>query len=169
MRMAIAGERAVILLLLLLISFAACRPAAQKVDAAALMREANALLDESNKASAQWSKEYSKTFTPQNRAQFPANRESLRAHADNITKLLDENSSYCQKAIEKYDQAVQTIKDEQQRRGANLITSSLRKSLEINEVVKSQMQLLSDERIVTAEAFNAKFDEGLKQFSKLAT
>ena len=68
-----------VLLLLLVMCFVACKPAARTSDAAVLLKEANELLQESNKSSEQWTREYAKAFTPQNRAQFPANRESLRA------------------------------------------------------------------------------------------
>jgi hypothetical protein len=167
MRMARARERAVILLLLLVIAFVGCKPAERAVDLAVVMREANTLLQESNKSTEAWTSEYGKAFTPQNRAQFPANRESLRAHADNITKLLDENATQCNKAIEKYEQAIALMKDEKQRRGSTLIVSALRKSMEIYVVIKSQMQLLSDEQIVSEKAFNEKFLEKLKQVGQM--
>jgi hypothetical protein len=148
MRMAQARERALILLLLFVIGFVGCSRAARKVGSADLMREANALLHESNKSTEQWTNEYGKAFRPQNRAQFPANRESLRVHADNVTKLINENSILCNKAIEKFEQAIALMKDEQQRRGTTLLVSALTKSMEMNEAVKSQMQLVYDERIV---------------------
>ena len=69
----------VVLLLLVVMGFTACKPAARTPEAAVLIREANELLQESNKSTEQWTREYTKGFTPQNRAQFPANRESLRA------------------------------------------------------------------------------------------
>lgn len=167
MQMAQARERAVILSLLLIIGFIGCKSAARKVDPATLLREANTLLQESNKTTQQWTMQYAKAFTPEERAHFPGNRESLRAHADNITKLLNESANQCNKAIEKYDQATALIKDEQQRKGTALLTSALRKSLEMNELIKSQMQLVSDERIVSEKAFNEKFLELLKPFSRM--
>lgn len=157
----------VMLLLLLTVGFAACKPAAQKLDPAALIREANSLLQAGNKTDELWSREYQKAFAPQSRAQFPANCEALRAHADSITKLLDENSAQCNKALAKYDEAMTLIKNEQQRRGMSLLVSALRKSLEMNEVFKSQMQLVSDERIVDAKTFDEKFKQGLKRIPQI--
>jgi hypothetical protein len=154
--------RAVMLLLLLSIGFAGCKSAARTANPAALMREANTLLQEGNKTTDQWIKEYGQAFNPQSRAQFPGNRDSLRAHADSITKLLDENTRQWNKAVEKYEEAIPLIKDEKQRRGATLILSALRKSRDFNDAIRSQMQLVSDERIVDAKAFDEKFLELLK-------
>ena len=47
-------------------------------------------------------------------------------------------------------------KDEQ-RRGMTLIAASFRKSIEIEEMLKAQAQLASDQTITDAKAFNGKF------------
>lgn len=158
-------ERVAILLMLLAVGVAACKSAARKADPAALLREANVLLQHSNDA--QWDVEYRKAFTPQNRAQFPANRDSLRAHADSITKSLNENAILSNKAAEKYEQAIAVMKDEKQRKGTALLLSALRTSMKIDDVFKSQMQLVSDERIVDAKTFNEKFLELLKPVAQI--
>jgi len=155
-------ERAVILFLLVVVGVAACKSAAQKADPAALLREANVWLRQSSETTDQWTAEYGKAFRPQDRAQFPANRESLRAHADSITKILNENASQCNKALEKYEHAMALMKDEQQRKGVASLVSALRTSMKMDDLIKSQMQLVSDEQIVDAKTFNEKFLELLK-------
>jgi hypothetical protein len=121
------------------------------------MREANAVLAQSTNTTSQWTTEYVKAFTPQNRAKFPANRESLQASADKIIKILNENERLSNEAIAKYEQATALITDEQQRRGTTMLISALKTSLQISDLFKSQMQLVSDEKIATEQAFNEKF------------
>jgi len=160
-------ERAVILLLLLVVGIGACKSARQKADPAALLREANLLLQQDTETTGRWTEEYRKAFTPQERALFPANRESLRAHADSITKILKENDSQCNRAIEKYEQSIALMKDEQQRKGTASLVSALRTSMKINDLIKAQMQLVADEQIVDAKTFNEKFQELLKPVAQI--
>ena len=48
-----------------------------------------------------------------------------------------------------------------------MLVAALRKSMEINEVIKSQMQLISDEQIASEEVFNQKFMAKLKQVGQM--
>jgi hypothetical protein len=57
--------------------------------------------------------------------------------------------------------------DERQRRGFSLVTSSLKKGIEVNELHKSQMQLVYDEKIVDEKTFNEKFLEIIKTIQSL--
>ena len=74
-------ERVAILLMLLVVGVAACQSAAPKGDPAALMREANGLLQQSNETTSRWTAEYGKAFMPQERderkAQFEEGRRLL--------------------------------------------------------------------------------------------
>ena len=144
---------------LLLIAFCACKPASRAKEAAALMREANSLLAQSTESSRQWTSEYMKAFNPQNRTQFPANRESLRTSADSVIKSLDENSRISNEAIAKYEQATALITDEKQRRGSTMIVSALKTSVEMCGLFKSQMQLVSDEKVTDQKTFNDRFNQ----------
>lgn len=155
------------LLLLLIIGFAGCKAASEQ-RAAQLIRNANVQLKESTDLQGQWTAEYMKSFNPQSRAQFPGNRESLRAAADNITRLIDESSRFNNQAISKYEQASGMMNDEQQRRGTILLVSSLKTELRMNDFFKSQMQLASDESIVTKKDFDERFMQITKQISDTA-
>lgn len=156
-----------ILLVVLVVGFCGCsKPVSKDQQAAALMREANQLLAQSSSTS-QWTREYGKTFTPQNRAQFPANREWLRSQTDSIVKQLNEESRLSNEAIAKYEQATGLITNEQQRRGTASIVSALKKMVQINELFKSQMQLVSDDNIADEKTFNARFMQIFEEIGQL--
>jgi len=153
-----------IMLLFLALSFAACNRGPSAGDRAkALMRAANDLLVQSTKATEEWTSEFSKAFRPQSRERFPANRDQLRASADKIIKALDEETRLNESAIEKYEQALALIKDGPQRQGMVLVVSAIKKEGQIRDLHKTQMQLVSDEKIVDAKTFNARFMEIMEQ------
>ena len=98
-----------------------------------------------------------KAFNPQNRPKFPANRESLQISANNIIKILDENSRLSNQAVATYEQAAGLMTNEQQRRGTTMAVSALKTSLQIDDLFKSQVQLVFDEKIVNEKTFNERF------------
>lgn len=128
-----------------------------EIQSKVLLRQANKLMERDTDVTQKWSDEFSKVFTPANRAQFPANRDFLSTHARQITKLLDESSSLNRSAADKYEQAARLLSREQRRRGLISIASALRKSAEVNEIFKSLMQIVSDETVVEQETFNQRF------------
>lgn len=153
-----------ITLLFLVVSLAACNRGPSAGDRAkALMQAGNDLLAQSGKASHEWTNEFSKAFRPQSREQFPANRDQLRVSADKITKALDDDTRLNESAIEKYEQALALIKDGPQRQGMVLVVSAIKKEKQINELHKTQMKLVSDEKIVDAKTLNARFMEIMDQ------
>lgn len=156
-----------ILVGLLVIGFCGCsKPVSKDQQAAALMREANQLLAQSS-STEQWTREYGKTFSPQNRAQFPANREWLQAQADSIVKHLNEEQRLSNEAIAKYEQATGLMTNEQQRRGTAAILSALKKSVQVTDLMKAQVQLVSDDKIVDEKTFNARFMQFFEQIGEL--
>lgn len=148
----------VTLLMFLLVGFLGCKVSPEQ-QSKALLGEANNLIQQQTKVTGQWVDEFVKAFTPQHRAQFPANRDFLRTHAEKIIKLLDKSLSLSNAAADKYEQAAGLSGNDQQRRGLILFASSFRKSAEVDELVKSQMQMVSDETIVDEKTFNEKFTQ----------
>ena len=146
----------VILLMFLLVG---CNSGARERQAQALLSDANKLLARDTKVTEQWSNEFVKVFTPKNRAQFPANRDFLRTGATQIIKLLDESSGLNNSAADKFELAAGLSRNDQQRRGMNSFASAFRKSVEENELLKAQMQMVSDESLVDEKIFNAKFSQ----------
>ena len=134
-------------------------------------REAVNILSKQGKVIDEWSREYGQTFSPQNRAQFPANRDWLRERAEKLTALLDESSRLADAAATKYEEASGFVGDDQVRRGMVLVASSVRKHREVNELLKAQMRLVYDEDIRDSKTFNDKFVgfiEAIKQKGKEA-
>jgi hypothetical protein len=156
----------VTLMLVIVIGFSGCKSAPRDQEAGALIKEANSILAQSTNVTSQWSSEYMKAFNPQNRAQFPANRDSLRTAADKVVKALDDSSRLSNQALEKYEQAIELITDEQQRRGTTLLVEALKTSQRTNDLLKSQMALVSDDKLVTAEAFNERFMQLAQQIAE---
>ena len=159
------GIARVILLLVVVIGFCGCKSAPRDKEAAAIMREANTVLAQSTRVTGQWTSEYGRAFTPQNRAKFPTNREELQTAADNIIKTLDEHTKISNDAIAKYEEAIALMSNEQQRKGATLLVSALKKSLHVTDMIKSQMHLVSDQTIVDEKSFNEKFTQILQQIN----
>src|SRR5215211_4046971 len=138
----------VTLLIFLLVTFSGCNDVARERQAKALVSEAYQLMKRDTDVTQQWTDEFVKAFTPENRAQFPANRDFLRTHAAQIVKLLDESSGLNNSAAEKYEQAAGLSGNDQQHRGMSSFASGFRKSVEANELLKFQMQMVSDETVV---------------------
>jgi hypothetical protein len=59
--------------------------------------------------------------------------------------------------IEKYEEASRLMSNEQHSRGLATVAASFRKDVEIEQLVKAQVQLASDQTITDAKAFNEKF------------
>jgi hypothetical protein len=146
----------IILLIFLIVGFLGCKNYSRERQMKALLNEAQQLMKRDTDVTGQWSDEFVKVFTPENRAQFPANRDVLRTHAVQIIKLLDESSSLNNRAADKYEQAAGLSDNDQQRRGLTTFASGFRKSAEGNDLIKSQMQMVSDETVLDQKIFNER-------------
>lgn len=167
-----------ILVLLLVIGLMACKQAASGDQRANdLMNETISLRKQSSKLTEQWSNEYQKAFTTENQTKFPSNRDSLRASADKIVAILDEDSGLTRRMLEKYEEAGPLLSKADDRKAVDLIAGALRNTLEVNELVKAQMRLFSDEAIKDGRTLNQRImqsweqvrqkqDEGEKQFNE---
>jgi hypothetical protein len=156
----------VFVLTFLVICFCACKPASREKEAAAMMREANAVLTQTTELTTEWTAEYAEAFRPDSRAKFPANRSLLKTRAEKILRILDEYTQLTNKAIAQYEQAIPLVTNEQHRRGFTLLVSAEKETLQANELVKSQMQLVFDESIADAKTFNEKFLDLAAQLGK---
>jgi hypothetical protein len=146
----------VTLLIFLLVTLSGCT-AIRERRSKVLVNEANKLMKRDTDVTQQWSDEFVKVFTPANRAKFPDNRHFLVSHARQIIKLLDESSSLNRSAADKYDQAARLSTKDQRRRALASIAAALRKSAEVNDAFKSQMEMVSDETVVEQKTFNERF------------
>ena len=147
----------VVLLIVLLAGFSACNSAARREQQMkALASDANMLVKQDTVVTKQWVDEFVKTFTVENRNKFPANRDFLRPHAEKIIKLLDQSSGLNNSAAEKYEQAAKFAGSEQERQGLLSFASAFRKTVEGNELIKAQMQMVSDETLVDAKIFSER-------------
>lgn len=166
-----------ILVIFLVVGLPACKQTSGDQRANDLMRETVSLREQSTKLTAQWSSVYRKEFTTENQAKFPSNRDSLRASADKIIAILDEDSSVTRRMLEKYEEASPLLSKDDNRRAVDLIIRALRNTLEVNELLKAQMRLVSDEEIKDGRTLNEKImqswqqvhqkqDEGNEQFQK---
>lgn len=106
----------------------------------------------------QWSREFGRVFSQQNRAQFPANRQWLMEQAEKVIPLVDESLRLTNEAAAKYEEASRLMSKVQERRGINLLGSSLKTDAEINQLFKAQAQLASDRTLNDAKAFNDRFN-----------
>ena len=145
------------LLVALLVVFSGCKQVARELQVKVLLGEANDLIKQQSEVTGRWVNDFVTVFTAENRRQFPANRAFLQSHAEKILQLLDESSSLGNKAAEKYEQAARLSSDDQQRRGLVRVASSFRKDVEVDELFKSQIKIVSDDTIVDAKTFNEKF------------
>jgi hypothetical protein len=151
-----------------LLVLSGCRPTSDK-RAQALFDEATKISDQELKLMNEWAREFGQTFSEQNRAQFPGNRDWLNSRAQTIIPRIDESLRLSNQALEKYEAGGRLLSNEQQRKGWALITASFRKSIEVEELLKAQAQLASDQSITDAKAFNEKFahlSELMKQKQK---
>jgi len=147
------------LLIFVLVTFSGCNHASRERQSKALLSDATKLIQRDGDVTKQLADEVATTFTPQQRAQFPANRDFLKTHAANIIKLLDESSSLNNRAAEKYEQAAGLSVNERQHKGMTMFADGFRKTVELNEIVKSMMQTISDERVVDEKTLNEKFSQ----------
>jgi|RhiMethySRZTD1v2_1073278.scaffolds.fasta_scaffold03686_14 hypothetical protein len=145
------------LLILLLVTFSGCNHLSRARQSKALLSEAADLMKQDNDVTQQWTYEFVTTFTPENRAQFPANRDFLRTHAAKIIKLVEESSRLNNNVAAKYEQAARLSGYDQRQKGMTSFAAGFRKNVEMNEILKSQMQMVSDQRIVDPRIFNEKF------------
>lgn len=145
-----------LLLFLLLLSLLSCRSSSDK-QAAALLSEADKISEQELKLFGQWAREFGQVFSEQNRAQFPANRDWLNSHSQSLLPRIDESLRLGNAAADKYEEASHLISNEQQRRGWTLIVASIRRNIEIEQLLKEQAQLVSDLTITDAKTFNEKF------------
>ena len=145
------------LVMFLLVTYSGCNQVSRERQSKALVSQANILLKRDTQLTQQWVDEFLKVFTVENRAQFPANRDFLRSRAAHITKLLDESSSLNNSAADKYEQAAGLTGNYQHRRGMTSFASAFRKAVAVNELFKSQMQMVSDETVVDGKILNEKF------------
>lgn len=166
-----------ILLIALSTGFVGCQHRSNVEQAKVLMNEGNALIAQDSDLTNQWTKLYRQEFKPDNLANFPANRDSLRMQAEKLMSLFDQSSSLSRMAAEKYDQASRFSNNADEKRGVALFASALRKNVEVNQLFKSQMKLFSDESIKDPktlneklkhswEVINLKRDEGQKEFDE---
>ena len=142
----------VTLLVFLLFTLSSCNFVTSERQLKALLNDASKLMERDTNVTEQWSNEFVRTFTKENRARFPANRDFLRTHAAQIIKLLDESSSLNKSAAEKYEQAAVVSAYDQQQRGLASFASGCRKKAELNEIWKSLMQTVSDETVADEKA-----------------
>lgn len=144
-----------VLLVLCLLYLPGCQSRTQQ--AKTLIADASSLLEQDTKVTTAWTAEYSKMFTPENRARFPANRESLRSQGEKVTKLLDESAKLSVRGAEKFEQAAALVSERRAKQGMALFASALRKEVEIADLFKQQLRLASDHEIKDQKAFDEKF------------
>jgi len=139
-----------------LVSLTGCRSSSQK-RGEALFSEGYKISERQIKYLNQYAREFGQIFTEQNRAQFPANRDSLNSRVQKILPLMDESLRLGTEATEKIEEASRLMSRVQDRKGVALIAASFRKSVEIEQLFKQQALLLSDPTITDAKTFNEKF------------
>ena len=146
-----------ILVIFLIAGVSGCnRQASGPERAKAKAREAIGLLPRSAKLSQEWVDEYTKAFTEENRAKFPSNRASLSVSAGKIMAILDESSSLSRQMAEQFEEVGKLSTSDQDRKGSAMVVEALRKSVEVDQLLKSQMRLVFDEKIKDAKTLNEK-------------
>lgn len=146
-----------LLLFLLVFSLPGCRSSSDE-QYKKVFSEATKISDQQGELMMQWAREFGLTFTEQNRAQFPANRDWLNSRAQKIIPLIDESMRLSNEATDKYEEAGRLMSKDSDRKGVALIVASFRKAIEIEQMIKSQAQLASDQTITDAKTFNEKFN-----------
>ena len=141
----------------LVFSGLACLPTTGTQQAKALIADANRLLEQESKVTQQWSQEYGRIFTPENRAKFPSNRESITTEAQPLMKLLDESARLNTGAAEKFEKAATLVGEAREQRGMILFAASLRKNVGITDLVREQLLLASNDEIKDQRIFNETF------------
>ena len=124
-----------------------------------LVAEATTLMRRDTEIADQWSREFRDVFTPENRAQFPSNRDWLISRSEKIIALLDESARVGNEAAAKFEEASRLMGKDQDKKGMALIAAAMRKDVEIGQLFKALAQLASDRTITDAKSFNQKFDD----------
>jgi len=146
-----------VILIFLLATSPGCNRASREKQSKALTSEAAQLIRHDTEVTKQWVDEFVKSFTPENRSKFPANRDFLKSHAAEIIRLLDESSRLNNGAADKYEQAAALSSNEKERKAYPLFATAFRKTSEANDILKLQMQIVFDEKVVDPKAFDEKF------------
>ena len=124
-----------------------------------LVREGNLLIEKDAVITNEWKTEFVKVFTPENRAKFPSNRETLRSHAENQIRLLEQQEALRNSAANKFEQASEISNNEKEKKFTSLFAASFRKDIEISRLFKEQMKLVLDDNIKDLKTFEMKFEE----------
>ena len=146
----------VLILFLLLLSLLGCRSASEPPSDVAFS-EGKRLGDQQAKVMNQWAREFGQTFTQQNRAQFPANRDWLNSRAQKIIALMDESTRLGTEAVKKFEESSRLMTNQQHSKGVALIAASFKNDIEVEQLFKAQAQLPADQTITDAKTFNEKF------------
>jgi hypothetical protein len=146
-------------LFLLLLSLPGCGRSTATERAKTLVTEANELMRRATEIGDQWSREFRQVFTPENRAQFPSNRDSLISRSEKIIALLDESARLANEAAAKFEDASRLMGKDQDKKGLELIAAAMRKGVEIDQLFKALAQIPSDRTINDAKSFNQKSDQ----------
>ena len=124
-----------------------------------LVTQASTLMRRDAEIAEEWSREFRNVFTPENRAQFPSNRDWLIGRSEKIIALLDESGRAGSEAAAKLEEASRLMRTDQDKKGMALIAAALKKDVEIIQLFKALAQLASDRTINDAKSFNARFDQ----------
>lgn len=146
-----------LLLLLLFFSLPACRSNPEE-RVKTLLSEADKIGDQQTKIFSEWAREFGQTFSEQNRAQFPANRDWLNSRAQKIIPRIDESSRLGNEAAAKFEEASRLMSNDQLRKGMASIAASERTNVEMEQLLKAQALLASDGTINDQKTYKEKFD-----------
>jgi hypothetical protein len=124
-----------------------------------LVREGNAMIEQDALITSQWKAEFIKTFTPENRAKFPSNRDELRSSAENQIRLLEQQIVLRSGAADKFEQGSRISKNEKEKKFTSLFAASFRKDAEVSQIFKEQTNLVLDSNINDLQTFEARFKE----------
>jgi aconitase B len=80
--------------------------------------------------------------------------------------LLDQSSGLTRRVAEKYEQASALSDNDAERKGVALIATSLKETVVAHQLYKSQMRLVSDEKITDQKTFEEKFKHYLDQITQ---
>ena len=123
------------------------------------MNEGNALLSQDTELTHRAYGEYKKAFNPTELAKFPANRDALTSVADKLMPMFEQSSALNRMAAEKYDQAGKLLDGADEKRGVALFADALRKSVDIGQLMKSQLKLFGDQSITDPQTLKQKIEQ----------
>ena len=123
------------------------------------MNEANVFLSQDSELTHRAYNEYKKAATADDLAKFPANREALTSVADKLMPMFEQSSALNRMAAEKYDEAGKLLDGADEKRGVQLFADSLRKSVEIGQLMKSQLKLFGDQSITDSKTLREKIEQ----------